>query len=370
LDTNWVSSVGSFVTRFEKSMAEYVGAPNAVATTSGTAALHVALLAAGVVPDDEVVVPTLTFIATANAVRYVGAWPVFVDVEPDHWQMDHELIADFMENGCQERNGELFNKSSGRRVKAILPVHLLGHPCDMDPILELAHRYKLAVVEDATESLGAKYKGRMVGNLGDIACFSFNGNKMITTGGGGMIVTGKKDWADRAAYLTTQAKDDPVEYIHNEVGFNYRLTNIQAALGCAQLERIEHHLSSKRKMAQEYSERLSQVEGLTPMGQAEWAESVDWLFTVLVDSKKFGMDSRALLRDLAERGIQARPVFQPLHIGGAHKASQVYQNGVAERIYRDALSLPCSVGMEPGELERVCAAIEQIASRSPGVHST
>lgn len=372
LDTNWVSSAGSFVTRFEAMVAEYVGGKHAVATSSGTAALHVALLAAGVEPNDEVVVPTLTFIAPANAVRYVGAWPVFVDAEPDYWQLDPAILADFLANGCQQHGGQLYNKSSGRRVKAIIPVHLLGHPCDMDPILELARRYSLVVVEDATESLGSKYKGRMVGNLGDIACFSFNGNKIITTGGGGMIVTSNQEWADRASYLTTQAKDDPVEYIHHEIGYNYRLTNIQAALGCAQLEQLQQHMDFKRRVAEKYANRLTQIGGLTPMSQAPWAEGVFWLFTVLVDQETFGMDSRALLDRLGEQGIQARPLFQPLHLGRAHQESQVYQQGVAQNLFRDALSLPCSVGLNQNDLDRVCGAIDQIwaaARQSPKVPS-
>ena len=228
LDTNWVSSVGSFVDRFERMLADYIGTIHAVATTSGTAALHIALLVAGVQPDDEVLVPTLSFIAPANAIRYTGAWPVFIDSEPIYWQMDPEKVLDFLEKECRWQGESLLNKTTGRRVKAILPVHILGHPCDIDPIREAAQKYDLAIIEDATESLGAKYKGNMVGRLGDIACFSFNGNKLITTGGGGMIVTNDESWANRARYLSTQAKDDPIEYFHSEIGYNYRLTNISS----------------------------------------------------------------------------------------------------------------------------------------------
>lgn len=268
LDTNWVSSAGSFVDRFEQELAAYVGTEYAIATCNGTAALHVALLVAGVQPDDEVLVSALTFISPANAIRYVGAWPVFMDAEPNYWQMDPEKVVSFLAKECQRRNDTLYNKTTGRRVKAILPVHILGHPVNMDPILEVARKYDLVVIEDATESLGAKYKGRMVGHLGDIACFSFNGNKIITAAAGGMIVTDKKEWAQKAKYLTTQAKDDPVEYIHNEIGYNYRLTNIQAAIGCAQLEQLDEYIAKKSGTAATYDAALEGVPGITPMCEA------------------------------------------------------------------------------------------------------
>ncbi len=198
LDTNWVSSVGPFVDRFERMLADYVGTQHAVAVVNGTSALHIALMVAGVEANDEVLVSTLTFIAPANAIRYAGAWPILVDAEREHWQMDAQRVTDFLDNECRWRDGKLFNKTTGRRVKAVLPVHILGHPVDIDAILEAARKYDLPVIEDATESLGATYKGRKVGALGDIACFSFNGNKIITTGGGGMIVTDNSEWARRA----------------------------------------------------------------------------------------------------------------------------------------------------------------------------
>src|SRR5579862_6352196 len=225
LDTGWVSSVGSFVDRFEQDVAKFVGARFGVAAVNGTAALHTALLVAGVCPDDEVLVSTLTFIAPANAIRYAGAWPVFVDAEPEYWQMDPERVVQFIKEKCAWNGRELRNRSTGRRLKAIMPVHILGHPVDMEPLLNLARQYDLVVIGDATESLGAAYRGQKVGRLGDIACFSFNGNKLITTGGGGMMVTDNEAWADRARYLTTQAKDDAIEYTHHTIGFNYRLTN-------------------------------------------------------------------------------------------------------------------------------------------------
>ena len=363
LDTNWVSSVGPFVDRFERELADYVGTEYAVATCNGTAALHIALLVAGVQPDDEVLVSTLTFIAPANAIRYVGAWPVFIDAEPDYWQMDPQKVVNFLEKECQWRNGALYSKTTARRVKAILPVHILGHPCDMDPILEVAHKYDLVVIEDATESLGAKYKDRMVGTLGDIACFSFNGNKIITTGGGGMIVTDNEAWARKAKYLTTQAKDDPVEYVHNEIGYNYRLTNIQAAMGCAQMEQLDDYIAAKRRIAATYSEALEVVPGITPMREALWAFSIFWMYTVLVDEAQYGMDSRSLLRRLGEAGIQARPLWQPLHCSPVHASGISSACLVAERLNRDASSLPCSVGLSREALNHVVSAIRQFADQ-------
>jgi len=277
LDTTWVSSVGAYVDRFERAVAEAVGTKNAVATSSGTSALHVALLVAGIQSDDEVLVSTLTFIAPANAIRYVGAFPVFVDAEATYWQMDPAKVKDFLENQCHWREGALVNRQTGRRVRAILPVHILGHPVDMDPILELARKYELVVIEDATESLGALYKDKSVGQLGDIACFSFNGNKLITTGGGGMLVTNNERWAQRAKHLTTQAKDNPVEYVHTEIGYNYRLTNIQAAMGVAQMEQLDSFIEVKRSIAKSYDEALGEIPGITSMREADWACSVFWM---------------------------------------------------------------------------------------------
>jgi perosamine synthetase len=366
LDTNWVSSVGSYVDRFERTLAEYVGTKYAIATVNGTAALHIALLAAGVQPDDEVLVSTLSFIAPANAIRYAGAWPVFIDAEPRYWQMDPEKVVAFLEKECRWQNGHLANTTTGRRLKAILPVHILGHPCDMDPILEVARKYDLVVVEDATESLGARYKGRTVGHLGDIACFSFNGNKLITTGGGGMIVTDNQSWAERARYLTTQAKDDPIEYIHNEIGYNYRLTNVQAAMGCAQMEHLDDYLAAKRRIAATYTEALKKLPGITAMTQAPWALSSFWMFTIQVDRERYGMDSRTLMSRLAAGGIQTRPLWQPLHQSPAHPACLAIGGPAAEQLYRDCLSLPCSVGLgEEAQQKTVAAVVESHRSLDP-----
>jgi perosamine synthetase len=361
LDTGWVSSAGPFVERFEHDLASYVGSEHGVAAVNGTAALHIALLVAGVQPNDEVLVSTLSFIAPANAIRYVGAWPIFIDAEPEYWQMDAQKVAAFLNEECRWSNNALRNQKTGRRVKAILPVHILGHPVDMDPILEVARRYELPVIEDATESLGAKYKERMVGQLGEIACFSFNGNKIITTGGGGMLVTDNHEWARKARYLTTQAKDDPVEYIHQEIGYNYRLTNIQAAIGCAQMEQLDDHVAARRRIAATYNYRLKDLSGITPMREAPWAQSIYWLYTILVDEADGSKGSRRLMHHLAARGIQARPLWQPLHLSPAHAGSQSYQCQVVEQVNRTALSLPSSSEMSSEQQQQVINAIEEFA---------
>jgi perosamine synthetase len=358
LDTNFVSSVGAHVDRFERGIGARVGTRYAIATVNGTAALHVALLVAGVQPNDEVLVSTLTFIAPVNAIRYANAYPVFVDAEPDYWQMDVHKAIEFLERECRWSNGELRDKTTGRRVKAIVPVDILGHPVDLDPLIAVARKYNLAIVEDATESLGAKYKGRRAGQLGDIACLSFNGNKLITTGGGGMIVTDDEAMARRAKYLTTQAKDDPIEFVHGAVGYNYRLSNIQAALGVAQLEKLDEYISTKRRIAKTYIEALRDLPGITLMREADWAFSVFWMFTLLIDAARFGMDSRALLRQFDADKIQTRPLWQPMHLSPAHQGMRATDCMVAERLNRDALSLPCSVGLPEADQQRVIETIK------------
>ena len=357
LDTNWISSAGSFVDRFEGMVAERLGRRHAVATVNGTAALHVALRVAGIEPDDEVLVSTLTFLAPVNAIRYLGAWPLFVDAEPAYWQMDPQRLTDFLVKGCRVEGGRLVNRATGRRVRAVVPVHILGHPCDLTPILEVARRFDLPVIEDAAEGLGAEYRGRPVGCQGDLACLSFNGNKIVTTGGGGMVVTDDEAWARRARYLTTQAKDDPVEYVHGEVGYNYRLTNLLAAVGCAQLEQLDAYTARKRELAARYGAALAGIPGITPMREAPWARSTFWMYTVLVDAGGFGMGSRDLLAHLDERRIQTRPLWQPAHRSPAHRDAPPVECPVADDLYARALSLPCSVGLSDADQERVIAVV-------------
>ncbi|MDE2223584.1 MAG: LegC family aminotransferase [Candidatus Omnitrophica bacterium] len=358
LDTGWVSSVGSYVERFESDVARYAGRKYAVACASGTAALHTALMAAEVGEGDEVIMPSLTFAAPAFAVRYTGAWPVFVDVEPRHWQIDVQKTADFISRQCKVSRKGIFNRLTKRKIKAIIPVHLLGHPVDMAPLMELAGRLGLVVIEDAAESIGSQYRGRNTGSAADIACFSFNGNKIITCGGGGMLATNDPKIAKRSRHLTTQAKADGVEYIHDAIGYNYRLTNLQAAIGVAQMEKLDDFVEKKRAIAKRYDEGLRGLEGLLLPQEASWARSTFWLYTVLVNAKKYGMDSRALMKKLSGAGIQSRPLWRPLHLQGIFKGCASFQITEAVRLYKEALSLPSSMTLGRAGQSRVIGIIK------------
>ena len=358
LDTGWVSSVGRYVGQFEEKVADYIGSKYAVACASGTAALHLALLVAGVGPGQEVILPALTFIAPANAVRYTGAFPVFIDVEPDFWQMDVPQLKEFLVNGCDFKNGKLINRKSKRQVTAIIAVHLLGHPVDMKGLMAVAREFNLTVIEDAAESIGAQYRKKNIGNWGDIACFSFNGNKIITTGGGGMLLTKNRLWGEKARYLSTQAKEDGPEYIHHEIGYNYRLTNIQAAVGLAQMERLDEFIDRKRRIARKYQEQLKGIRGLILPREAAGAFSTWWLYTVLLDAT-FGMDRSQLLTALQRRGIQTRPLWQPLPSLAPFKDCFAYKADVANALYARALSLPSSVGLTPAQQQTIVREIRK-----------
>jgi len=356
LRSGWVSSAGLFVNKFEAAFAERLGQPEAVAVASGTAALHLSLLAVGVKPDDEVLVSSMTFIAPANAVRYVGAWPVFIDAEPDSWQMDPRIVRNFLEKECQRTPGGLFNRSTGRRISAIMPVHILGHPVDMNEIMEIATAYDLKVIEDATESLGAFIHNRPAGTIGHVGCFSFNGNKLITSGGGGMVVSSDPQTLKHIRYLSTQAKEPGNEYIHHEIGFNYRLTNVQAALGYAQFEQLDDFLSKKREISAIYHRELSTVPGIEFQKEADWATSAWWLFTILTEG------SRGLISALATEKISARPLWQPMHLSPAHSGSLALPCPVATCLFERGISLPSSVGLSVDDQLRVCEAIRHWAA--------
>ncbi|MGH7356553.1 MAG: LegC family aminotransferase [Candidatus Rokuibacteriota bacterium] len=357
LDTNWVSSAGPFVERFEREAARVTGVTHAVATVNGTAALHVALHAAGVRPGDEVLVPTLTFVATVNAITYCGAHPVFHDVEPVAWGLDPDKVADFLANECLVKDGQVVNRATGRVVRAVVPVHLYGHPCDLDPVLELARRYPLVVIEDAAEALGARYRGRPVGADGLAGCLSFNGNKIVTAGGGGMVLTRDARLAQRVRSLTTQARSDSIEFVHNEVGFNYRLTNLQAALGVAQLEQLEEFVRRKRETAHHYTDALRPLGGVEPLGEAPWAVSSFWMFSVLLEPAVWG-DARQLLVRANRAGIQLRPLWYPAHRQSPYAGCRAYRIEVADRLHARGVSLPCSVGITEEERWRVIRFLE------------
>jgi len=354
LDTGWVSSAGPFVDRFEREFAAKLGVKHAVACSSGTAALHVALLCAGVKPGDLVVTSTLTFIATVNSIVYCGAQPVLIDADPASRQMDVTLAAGYLENQCERRDEGLFEKASGRRVAAVVPVHILGCPVDMDPLMTVCDRLGVPVVEDATESLGATYRGKNVGTHGVSSCFSFNGNKLLTTGGGGMIATDCDEAARRAKHLTTQAKIDEVEFVHDEVGFNYRLPNVAAAIGVAQLERLDEYVAKKKEIARLYHDALVR-DGTVDLTPPADAEPCHWLYTL-----RFGQhSSRELMKALSSCGIQTRPLWQPIHRSPAHEGLHG-SFPVADSLNRSCLSLPCSVGLGRYDQERVIATIRSI----------
>ena len=365
LENGWVSTLGPAVEQLEQAVAHYVGTKYAVATCSGTAALHLALLVEGVRPDDEVLVSDLTFIAPANVVRYIGAWPKFVDAEPEYWQMDPEILGDFLQNSCTSKGGELRNRTTGKRIGAVLPVHVLGHPVNLGEIRRVARKFGLPVVEDATESLGASYSGLRVGSGADIACFSFNGNKIITSGGGGMLVTDDERKAVEARYLASQANDDSVEYIHGKVGYNYRLPVLLAALGCAQMDRLEQFVENKRKIASQYLQLLSAIPGVAFMQEASWAFSTYWLSTILIDERVTGVGSRPMMMYLASKGIQARPLWQPLHLSPAHQDTGQSQCPISEQLHKQALCLPSSVGLTTDQQKRVVEAIHEVLAAAP-----
>ncbi len=339
--SGWVSSIGRYVTEFERGIAGVCGVGEAVATNSGTSALHLALAALDIGAGDEVIVPSLTFIATANAVRYVGATPVFADSDPAHWCIDPNDVARLITD----------------RTRAIIAVHLYGHPADMDAIAAIARPRGIAVIEDAAEALGGTYRGRPVGSLADVAVFSFYGNKLITTGEGGMLVTDDRPLADRARLLRDHAMHPTRRYWHDEVGYNFRTTNIQAALGVAQLEQMPAFLARKRAIARAYRDGLAELRVVWMQPEAPWAESSCWMSTLLVTDGDVSRD--ALAERLRERGIDTRPVFLPLHLMPPYQETRVLHH--AQRIARRGLSLPSAVSLTAEDQAYVIDAVRGIA---------
>lgn len=353
IETGWISSSGENVKRLEEALATYIGVQHAVACNCGTAALHISLILSGVCPDDEVIVPTVSFIAPVNAVRYVGAWPVFMDCD-DYCNIDVAAIRRFLVAECETRDGSTLNKSTGRRIAAIIPVHVFGTSSDMDPILDLAQHYHLDVIEDASESLGSSYKGRKCGGLAPVGCLSFNGNKIVTTGGGGAIVTNDESVARRARYLATQAKEDGIEYVHHSVGYNYRMNNILAAVGLAQLETIEERVASKRRNFSLYEQALGQ-ERLVQ--QPSWSDSNRWFYGFLCSD---ATAKERLLAACAAANIQVRPLWYPNHLQRPYAGMQSYQIEKALSFYDRLVNLPCSVGLTVDQVAEVVSVIERI----------
>jgi len=335
LDSTWVSSKGAFLERFESEFAGLIGAEHAIATCNGTVSVHLAFEALGIGPGDEVIVPTLTYVASVNAITYTGATPVFVDSEPEFGNIDPALV----------------EATITPRTKAIEVVHLYGHPVDMDPILEVARRHGIAVVEDAAEAHGAEYKGRRVGAIGDIGSFSFFGNKIITTGEGGMVVTNDASLAEKARHLRGQGVSPTRTYWHDIVGYNYRMTNIAAAIGCGQIERFDETLAAKREIASWYREALDGVTGARLIGEADWARSVFWMDCIVVDAER----RDPLMNHLKDAGIETRPFFYPAH------TLPMYQSGssfpVAEGLGAGGINLPSWPGLSREQVDEVCSYI-------------
>ena len=342
VSSGWVSSAGKFIGKFEEAFSRFVGSEFAVSCSSGTAALHLALKAFDIGAGDEVIVPTLTFIATASSVVHAGATPVFADSEIKTLNIDPEKI----------------EQCISERTKAIIVVHLYGHPADMDPIVKIAKRHNLIVIEDAVEAHGARYKGRMVGSIGDIATFSFYGNKVITTGEGGLVVTNRGDIAERVRLLRDHGMDRSKGYWHPVLGFNYRMTNMQAALGVAQMEKITEIIQRKRMLAKGYSELLHELPGLTTPKEMDWATHIYWLYTILIDNHVSPVNRDALVRGLVDNGIDARPVFVPMH------KQPIFDSGgkfpTAEKISQQGLTLPSSVNLLEVDQLRVGNTIQAL----------
>ncbi len=339
--TNWISSNGKYVTQFEQNFADYCHTKYAISVSNGTTALHLSMLALGIGPNDEVIVPDLTFIATANAVSYVGAKPIFVDIDRNTWNIDPTQI----------------EASITDKTKAIIPVHLYGHPVDLSPIMNIAEKYNLFLVEDAAEAHGAEYKQKKVGSFGDISIFSFYGNKIITTGEGGMIITNSKEISNKIKILRDHGMSTSKRYWHPVLGYNYRLTNVQAAIGVAQLEQIDWILTTKRKIAEQYIKRLSGVKGITLPPNESWAKNVYWLFSIILEND-YKITRDELIDYLSNHGVETRPFFPALHNQPIYKSENKFP--IAHEISEKGICLPSFVGIKSFEIDRICDLIIQI----------
>jgi len=350
LKEGWISARSPYVDEFEKKFAEWVGTKYAVSTSSGTTALHLTLRVLDVGKGDEVIIPSFTMIATALAVVYCGARPVFVDADPETWCMDVSQIEDKITN----------------KTKVILPVHIYGHPCDMDVINDIAHEHCLWVVEDAAEAHGAEYKGKKAGALSNIGCFSFFANKLISTGEGGMITTDSRYVYEHLQWLKDMAFNDhpALRFIHREIGYNYRMTTMQAALGLAQLERSDELINARRRNAKLYMELLDGIDGITLPVEKPYVKNVYWMFGILIDKDRFGISRDKLMEELSKRGIGTRPFFYPMHLQPCLRYLGLYDGErypVAERLSRDGLYLPSSSDLTPEQIEYVVKAIKEVS---------
>ena len=343
MESGWISSAGKYVELFERGFAEFCGVRHAVACCNGTVALHLALVALGVERDDEVIVPTLTFVATANAVSYCGARPIFVDSETETWNLDPRQI----------------EAKITARTKGIIAVHLYGHPAKMRELKEIAGRHKIFLLEDAAEAHGAMCDGRIVGSLGDAAAFSFYANKIITTGEGGMFVTDDDALAERARLLRGQGMDPNRRYWHPIIGYNYRMMNLPAAIGLAQLEKIDWQIETRQNIARLYRERLRNLDGLTLQTEQSWARHVHWMFNVVLD-EEIWQSRDAVMEMLSEKGIETRPVFYPSHSFPPYENSVCGEKfPVAENLSENGISLPTWAGLTDDQINFVCRVLEE-----------
>lgn len=353
--SNWIAPLGPHVDAFEREFCRAVGCDHAVALSSGTAALHLGLILAGVGPGDEVLVSSLTFSATVNPIRYLGGTPVFVDSERESWNMDPHLLAEAVEQRVR----------AGRPPKCVVPVHLYGQSADMAPILEVCGAHGIPVLEDAAEALGATYHGRTPGTLGWAGIFSFNGNKIITTSGGGMLVSDDPDVVAHARKLATQARDDAPHYQHSEIGYNYRLSNVLAAIGRAQMEVLEERVAARRRNFDRYVAALGDLPGVEFMPEAPWGRHTRWLTTLTIDPAAFGADREHVRLALEAADIDARPVWKPMHLQPIFAGCEVIGGAVAEELFERGLCLPSGSNLSDEELERVVDAV-RAAHRTGG----
>jgi len=345
-DSNWLSTVGPNITAFEESFGALVGLP-AVSLSSGTAAMHLGLRLLGVGPGDEVFCPTLTFVATANPITYLGARPVFVDSDAISWNLDPQLLDEAMADRA----------ARGRLPRAVIVVHLFGQSADLDPILQVCRRHGVPVLEDAAEALGTLYKGRQVGAFGDIGVFSFNGNKIITTTSGGMLVAKEQSAVDRARFWSTQARDPGLAYEHSEAGYNYRMSNVLAGIGRGQLEVLDQRVRRRREIALRYQAALAGTPGLSLMPQCAYGRHTNWLSCILVDPTQFGSSRDELIAALDVAGIESRPVWKPMHMQPLFAGADRYRGEVAASLYQNGICLPSSSSLTDDQQSRVVAAI-------------
>lgn len=363
VETEWVSSSGSFVNSFEEQLASYVGVDRAVSCQNGTSGLHLALLCAGVSADDAVIVPTLTFIAAVNPVSYVGAAPIFMDCD-DSLGMDPHKLRFFLKNECMQQDGRLIEAKSGRQIKAVLVVHVFGNMADMESLLAICEEYDLILIEDATEALGTKYTsgslaGRYAGTIGDIGVYSFNGNKIITTGGGGMIVSRHPEYLDHARHLSTQAKSDELNYIHDEIGYNYRMTNLQAALGLAQLEQMEQFITIKEQNYERYLRAFEVVNSLHLLSFRGGTRSNKWFYAL--DCRDFTLDRDELIQHLLNNGIQSRPIWGLISDQKPYLDARSYQIEKANEYWQHVVNIPCSTNLSEEDVDRVIGIILSVS---------